>query len=374
MKRVKSNFVMGLFGALTLVLGGLGCVPNVSAANTTNTNNANSTNSTKSGLNSTKLGVDSENTSTFLTNKYETYCPTETSDPGIANETAAVFIQVSPPKHQFGELTPGNTYECSFIVQNIGAGDFDYTVYASPYYVEGEDYTANYNLENNYTKIADWFTFDKTEGHLDAGTSTIVHYVVTVPDDAPRSGQYAAIMVETDEGKDKNATIKTKSRIGIIVLSHVGGNTNGCARILSNSISPFIFEPPLAGSSLVENCGNVDTKASYTLKVWPLFSNETVYNNEEAPTVRDTYPETKFYNNEKWEGAPNIGVFWAEQTVKVGDQTSVVKHFVIICPLWLLFLILAIIFFIVFWLISRVRSRRKENSAHKTTTEKSEEK
>ncbi len=292
----------------------------------------------------------------------------------------AVFLQVSPPKTQLGELTPGKTYSDTFIVQNVGGGTFNYKVYTTPYYVTGDDYSPVYNLESNYTKIKDWFTFDKTEGTLDPQEEEKVSYTVTVPEDAPKSGQYAAIMVETGDGNEENATIKTISRVGIIVLSHVGGNTEGCTKILSNSIQTFMFEPPINASSLIENCGNVDSQVSYSMKVTPLFSSDPVYDTTETPKTRDTFPGTKLYNTQKWEESPSIGMFWVEQTISYGAEPNVVKQLVVICPIWLLFLVLGIVFFIIFWLISRARSRRKKASkseakkATKSSKEKSDSK
>ena len=284
---------------------------------------------------------------------------------GEKQEKPAIFIQVSPPKMQLGELTPGKTYSDSFIVQNLGGEKFNYKVYTTPYFVSGEEYSPVYELESNYTKIKDWFTFDKTEGTLDPEGEDTVSYTVTVPEDAPLSGQYAAIMVETADGNDENATVKTVSRVGIVVLSHVGGNTEGCTRVLSNSIQTFMFTPPVSASSLVENCGNVDSRVSYTMKVTPLFSNESVYDNTETPKTRDTFPDTKLYNAQKWEDAPNIGIFWVEQTIMYGAEPSVVAQWVIICPMWLLFLILGIVFYLIFRIISRIRAKKQKTQQRK---------
>ncbi|MDO5480751.1 MAG: hypothetical protein Q4F60_00160 [Candidatus Saccharibacteria bacterium] len=288
----------------------------------------------------------------------------------LVEKKPAVFIQVSPPKTQLGELTPGKTYSDKFIVQNVGGGRFNYKVYTTPYYVTGDDYSPVYNLESNYSKIKDWFTFDKTEGTLDPQEEETVSYTVTVPNDAPLSGQYAAIMVETGDGNEENATIKTISRVGIIVLSHVGGETKGCTKVLSNSIQTFMFEPPINASSLIENCGNVDSQVSYTMKVTPLFSNEPIYDTTDSPKTRDTFPETKLYNTQKWDESPSIGIFWVEQAITFGAEPSVVKQLVVICPMWLLFLIIGIIFFIIFWLVSRAMSRKKKDQQSRGAEEK----
>ena len=47
------------------------------------------------------------------------------------------------------------------------------------------------------------------------------------------------------------------------------------------------------------------------------------------------------------------------ETVTIFDETSVTEKIVFLCPIWFLFLVLLIIFFVIFWLVSRARSRHQ---------------
>ena len=282
------------------------------------------------------------------------------SNTAVAEEDRPdIYLQVSPPTVQLGELDPGTSKSGEFLVQNIGAKDFDFKVYAVPYQVEGQEYNPVYSTNNNYTQISKWITFDLTEGHLEPNGEQKVHYTINVPDNAPDGGEYASIMVETDSGNAEDATIKTVSRVGIVLYSHVGGVTNACGKILEQDLPTFLTQPPIYVTSLVENCGNIDLTASYTLQVYPLFSDEEIYTTEETPDERITLPGTKRFNKVSWESAPAIGIYRVKQTIRFADKTEFIEKYVVICPIWLIILIILFIGSIVFWLVMRSRSRRK---------------
>lgn len=277
--------------------------------------------------------------------------------------TPAVHLQVSPTKQKIS-LTPGSSYVGTFKVQNVGGATFDYTVYATPYSVTSENYDPDYTNVGTYSQISDWITFDKKteKGTLQPGTSVDVTYIVNVPKDAPAGGQYAALMAQTDSGNGEGATVAVVHRVGMILYAAVPGETRVSGEIIKNTVNSFYFNPPLTVSSLVKNTGNVEATANYTVKIYPLFSNESVFNTEDAQEgaySRDVIPETSRFNSITWEGAPTIGIFSVEQTIEFAGETSTIHKLVLICPLWLLFIIFALLFFIIFWLVSRARDRKR---------------
>lgn len=305
------------------------------------------------------------------------------ADPASAEgeQQGSVILQISPTKQKIS-LAPGSSYVGTFKVHNAGAGPFDYTVSATPYSVVSENYDPNYTNTGTYTQIADWITFDSAtqKGHLEPGQIVDVTYTVNVPKDAPAGGQYAALMAQTDSGNADNATIAVIHRVGMILYAAVPGETRSEGEIVKNTVNSFYFDPPLTVSSLVKNTGNIEQTATYTVKIYPLFSNEAVFSNEDEPDSRDVIPETSRFNAITWEGAPRIGIFNVEQKIEFAGQTSVVNKLVLICPIWLLFIIFALLFFIIFWLVSRARNRKREatiatnraNAAKKAETSKPE--
>lgn len=283
------------------------------------------------------------------------------SNPTYAAERQKVFLQVSPSTQQLGGLQPGETREGSFKVQNIGSGPFDFKVYASAYEVKDENYDPVFNVSKDRLKIANWFTFSQDKGHLESDTEVTINYVIKVPQDAPGGGQYGAIMVETEKDKNSNSNIQAISRVGMIIYSHVNGQINNCTKILENKLPTLLFNPPIFGETRAENCGNVDTELKISLKVYPFFSKEEIYSNEEKPTAVNTLPNTKRYYKETWTNSPSIGIFNVEQTIKYGSETKTERKMIIICPVWLIILIILFILSVIFWLIARNRERKKLN-------------
>ncbi|MBR0415917.1 hypothetical protein IJI64_02000 [Candidatus Saccharibacteria bacterium] len=295
-----------------------------------------------------------------------------------AEETTknAIHLQVSPTKQKLS-LTPGSSYVGTFKVHNAGAAPFTYKVSATPYSVTNENYSPDYTGLTNYTQIAEWISFEKETGLLQPGEVAEVAYTVNVPKDAPAGGQYAALMAETSDGNAENATVAVVHRVGMILYAAVPGETRESGEIIKNNVNTFYFNPPLTVNSLVKNTGNVEQTATYTVKIYPLFSNEAVFSNEEKPDKEkqlDVIPDTSRFNSITWEGAPHIGIFSVEQTIEFAGQVSTNKKLVLICPLWLLFIIFALLFFIIFWLFSRARNRKREATRENAKKSAKEEK
>lgn len=273
-------------------------------------------------------------------------------------DMSGAFIQISPTKQKIS-LEPGESYVSSMQVMNIGTDTFDYEAYATPYSVTDEKYSQSYSERTDYAQIADWITFDEKtiSGTLAAGETADVVFTVNVPKDAPAGGQYAAIMAETKNAADTN--IQTTSRLGMIFYASIAGETRETGSILENSVPGIVFTPPVTVTSLVENTGNVEATAKYTFKIWNVFdSKETVYNNEENQGTLDIMPGTRRFGTMSWDGAPKLGLFWVEQSIDFLGQTSTAKKLVLIAPLWFIFVIFAIIFFVIFWLVSRARAHK----------------
>lgn len=285
------------------------------------------------------------------------------SNQTFAVERQKTFLQVSPSKQQLGGLEPGEVREGGFKVQNIGTGAFDFKVYASSYEVKGENYDPVFDGSKDGLKIANWFTFSQDTGHLESDTEVTINYTIRVPQNAPGGGQYGAIMVETVKENDDKSNIQAISRVGMVIYSHINGEINRCTRILENKLPSFLFNPPIFGESRVENCGNVDAELSVSLKVYPFFSNEEIYTNEEKPTVLNTLPATKRYHKELWTNSPAIGIFNVEQIIKYGSETKTERKLVIVCPVWLIVLIVLFILSVIFWLVARNRERKTNSRA-----------
>lgn len=273
-------------------------------------------------------------------------------------------LQVTPSFEDVEKtLKPGGTYTGKFTVQNTGAKEFRYEIDFSPYSVSDDRYTIDSETETDYTEMYKWITVDHKNGTISADDEVEVEYTINVPRSAAGGGQYALINVRLIPGsksEGEGSTFDLVQQIGFRVLANIDGTIRKTATITDNKVPSFIFNPPITVSSVVNNTGNVHAKAKYVLQVFPLFSDEEVYTNEEDPLTLTILPETKRYNELSWEGAPQLGIFRVKQTVKIFDEVSVTEKLVFLCPIWFLFIVLLLIFCVIFWIVSRVRNRRKE--------------
>ncbi len=278
-----------------------------------------------------------------------------------------ILLQISPTKQKIS-LTPGSSYVGSFIVHNAGTQPFTYSVSATPYSVTNEAYNPNYTDLAQYSQMSEWITFDESTrtGTIEPGTMVDVGFTVNVPTDVPSGTQYAALMAQTDSGNAEDATVAVIHRVGMILAATVPGETRDTGEIIKNNVSSFYFAPPVTMSSLVKNTGNIEQTATYTYKIYPLFSNEALYNNEENPQKLDIIPDTSRFNSMTWEGAPQLGIFWMEQTIDFAGEVNTVGKLVLICPLWLLIIVIVFLVGAIFWLVSRSKKRgHRENTSRR---------
>ncbi len=281
-----------------------------------------------------------------------------------AEEVPKQRLQVSPAKLDVKDLRPGETEEVKFKVQNTGSENLKYELSVAPYSVTGDDYTQNFESKTTYTNIADWITFSRDEGEVEPDQQDEITAMIKVPKDVPAGGQYAAIMIRmlnNDGGSNSGgAAVSTINQIALVVYANVAGNTRKAGSVTENKVPSFMFTPPISATSVVENTGNVHAEAEYILQVYPFFGSEEVYTNEEEPEKHVIMPETRRMNTLSWNDAPHLGIFKVKQTVKFLDDVSEVEKIVFICPIWFLLIVLAVIFLIVFLIVSRVRGGRKE--------------
>ncbi len=279
----------------------------------------------------------------------------------------APFIGISPYKATM-ELKPGETYTGQFRVSNIGESSFKYIIEVSPYQVTDDHYTSDFTTMNNYTRIVDWITFDVTSGELEPHTASApITYTINVPLDIPSGGQFAVIKATVDNNGTKRTTegfaIENRTSAGMLLYSTInGGNTRAEAKILENKIPSFLSAGPLNAVSLVENTGNIYAEATYSLRVTSIFSDQDIiYTNEdddENNNISMILPETRRYRQQVWENVPAFGIFKVKQTIKILDEFSEVEQIVIVCPFWLIIVIIIAIIAMVLWLRARHKARK----------------
>ena len=291
-------------------------------------------------------------------------------DTSAMGEDGSVVMTISPPRQDI-VLVPGEVYEGTLRVSNSANASKDLK-YSATIGSFGLDKDENGNTDYNstdvdtvteYNQIMEWIKLGKEHGTVAPNTTDTIPFTITVPEDAPAGGQYATIIVqddtENDSGIGEGIVIENIVRFAASIIAEVAGETRNEGVILDNNIPAFMLNNKLAATSTVQNNGNVHTKASYMLQVWPLIGDEEICTNEESPTEHTVMPGTERMNTEEWcDTLPMVGIFRVKQTVKIFGETSVAEKVMVVCPLWLLFIIIFAIVSLVIWIVMKGRARK----------------
>ena len=288
----------------------------------------------------------------------------------ITNDVSAetLGIGISPAEFVI-ELKPGQAYIEEFTVENRGDEDVSYRASISPYQqldLDNGETEASYTTKNEYTEIVDWIQFiEGEEGTIPVGEKVRVKFSIHVPDDAPGGGQYAVPFITTTNNETKptdGSALGQSLSGGPVIYASIDGVTRREGVIKANDIDGFLLNPPFRASTTVTNSGNIHTYATQVMKVYPMFSSESIYNNEESPATFMVLPGNTKYNAVNWtadQGAPSIGIYKVISEVRIFDETSTTERTVIVCPMWVLILIIVFILAVIFWIVARVRSRKQ---------------
>lgn len=287
-------------------------------------------------------------------------------------ENPEMRMTISPPNQKI-VLVPGETFNGSIEVSNSNdsPSELKYSVTIGSYgLVRDENGVADYedidtDTVTGHNQMMDWIKLDKKSGTVKPNETDVVPFKIEVPNDAPAGGQYATIIVQNDtnDGQaEKGLNVQEVVRFAASISAEVAGETRKEGAILENNIPAFVFNNPLIASSTVQNSGNVHTDAKYVLQVWPLFSEEEICTNEEEPSESMIMPETERMHTEEC-NLPAFGIFRARQTVEIFGEKSVAEKTLLVCPLWLLFIVIFAIVALVIWIVTRVKGKKPQKAA-----------
>ena len=298
-------------------------------------------------------------------------------------ENKVSSFTVSPPVNNI-KLTPGKEYSSEIVISNSNNSTetLHYKIVVSPYNVIGEDYSIDFSESTAYSKITNWVQFDKTEGEIPPNEIETVHYTIHVPEDANSGGQYCAISVQSipEETSESGANISDVIEIATLVYSQVGDVIRE-GNVLTSNISAFSFGSPIVFTTTVDNTGNIHQNLQVRITAKTFLSGTQVDINpdqenidadlseEEQETMKgiDYYseivlPETTRTSIHTLEGLPSVGIYNVTAEIMYNNETIYNHQTVIMCPFWLLIIIIAALFFAIFTLITKIKSKQKKRA------------
>ena len=300
----------------------------------------------------------------------------------LSQEPVSAF-SVSPMKQTIS-LIPGQTYSSKVSASMPLNADKNMHYEASivPFKVNDKDndYSIDLSSSDEHNEIVKWASLsngtktakygDVLTGELIPGERIDFIYSINVPESVVGGGQYFAVLIKSvpnpSDDEDHNVMIAETHSIASVVYVELSGEIKLDGSLKDNNINGFLLNPPIKTSLLAQNTGNTHFAVTYYLQVYPLFSNEEVYTNEEDPSTDYVLPGTTRYISQTWDKTPSIGIFKVRQTAYYDfakDKPSVSERIVIICPIWLLFLIVFGIVALIYYFVARTRARKAERRA-----------
>lgn len=272
------------------------------------------------------------------------------------------------PMSQQISLTPGETYTGKITVVNPAdaEGNFKYKISIFPYAVVGENYEADLATENNRSMITKWIKITEPVGEIAPNESKEIEFTVSVPDDAPAGGQYAAITVASnDEAENvEGVAVQNVFEIASIVYATVAGETKHSGSIIENNVPGFSAVTPVTLSALIENGGNIHENSTFVIKVSNFFTGEVILPTEDDEGIYNEVimPESTRRIERNVSNLPAIGVIKISQTIYYNNEFSTVEKDVIICPIWFMALVLLTLASIVTTIVMMIKKHKKNKS------------
>ena len=276
------------------------------------------------------------------------------------------------PMSQRFALEPGQTYKgkISIVNPSDATKDFSYQVSIMPYSVVGSDYTADLSTQYNRSMITEWIKVAEPTGVVKPNETKELEFTITVPNDAPAGGQYAAIAVASNPGETATEGVAVQSvfEMASLIYGTVAGETKHEGEVLENNVPSFSTTSPVTIGALISNNGNIHEDATFVISVSNFFTGQVILPNDEndGHYSEIIMPETTRQVEREVSNLPALGVVKVSQTIYYqGHTPSVVEKNIIICPIWFLILLILTITAIITTIVLIVKKHRKHKKAKK---------
>lgn len=273
------------------------------------------------------------------------------------------------PSEQELDLKPGQHFEGSVVVYNVGKIPFQFKASVAPYQVKNDDYEQDFVSSSESTAMANWIKLPQTEFAVKPNQSAEVEFTIDVPDDIPGGGQYAAIIIRSEKDQQHQSGVDVIGQLAALLYVHVdGAELRLGGEIKEYELPSLMFGNKFEIKSVVENTGNVDFRVTETLSIKDFFTNREAMSPESVNEAgypigtisAAVLPGTARDFTMSWKDAPELGFFKVRHTISYLDQEQITEKVVLVCPLWLIVFVGILLVLMVIWLITALVGYRKE--------------
>jgi hypothetical protein len=211
-------------------------------------------------------------------------------------------------------INPGSAYRGSFQVIDQGKSGYKFLVYATPYNVQGEDYSPDFTALPTAPNITGWINFSSPGGYIKPGQSITLNYTISIPENTQPGGYYAAAFAETQYPQIPNH-ITLNERVGELFYIQAAGPVAKKGELLTWQSSLF-QKPPLTSTIRLQNNGSINYPANIQVSVKDILGH-TKYS---LTTQKELLPQTIRRVTIPWNKTPSIGLFKVSGSVSFLNQ------------------------------------------------------
>lgn len=240
-------------------------------------------------------------------------------------------ITLSPVSQHY-KLDAGQSVSDELTIINDGDVGYTFSLYASPYSVNDENYEPDFSSERKNTDVDNWVEFDKDSYYIQAGQTLKVGYTITVPKNASPGGHYGVLFAETEATKLTGGTgVERKKRVGAIIYATVNGTYESGGKLVNLTVPALQFGPPLFSELTVQNTGNSDFATVMSFVVRDAFGAKKYESSKDYQILPDSSRKIRA----EWPQAAEFGLYKVTASAQFLDQDAAKTSYVLVAPVWI---------------------------------------
>lgn len=250
------------------------------------------------------------------------------------------YVQLSPVSADI-KVDPGGTATGRATVSNQGSDTFEVKAYASPYHVDGVDYTPNFTRLDGTTDASEWVSLAKTETTLNPNGVVDFDYTVKVPAATKPGGYYAVVFAEASPSTTLSQGVVSRNRVGQILYIRVNGEVSTAGSATAGELPTIQWGDNATIAVFVKNTGGTHFTSKVSAKVKNLFG-KVVY---ESAQERYVLPQTERKVSFDWKSSGVFGIYTVERsaTTPGGEVSLGAKMIVVIQPVFAIVAVLLVL-------------------------------